>query len=403
MNECLIIRISNQQNVNTAWWIWSDAEQKVLDKGYVDIYEASDFLVELSEDRKVYLLLSGADVNLLELELPTARLRHLDKALPYLLEDRLADEVEDLHFSQLFKQGASVYTAVMAKDWFSELILHFQTLGIKLANVIPEVLALPYDGRQHWLKLDNEWLIRKGEWAGITVPENWLSHYLPQDSESEEEEENGSDIMVHSQPDKMISDHPGIHVQHDDIFKLLSAGTLSCRLSLLTGEFKPRSSGAIYWNIWKKCAYSLLGLVILWGVKVSYETVQIRHQTTALHQESERIFRVVFPGRKKIPTTSYLKRQFNNELASLSGGSQGKTVLSIFEGIAQALKQKSNIELQSFSYDASRSEVKVDFKGNDFNAFEETRIALGNVFNVQQGPLNKSNDQVYGSYILTEK
>lgn len=400
MNECLIIRISNQQGVKSFWWVWSESEQATLDKGDIDVYDDADTLVELSQNRKVYVLLSGADVNLQALELPTAKLRHLDKALPFMLEDRLADEVEDLHFSQLYRQGTKVYTAITDKDWFASLLEQFKTLGIKLTNVLPEILALPNDGLAHGIRLGDEWILRQGAWTGTTIPDAWLEHYLPKPSESPEQDER---LVVHSQMDESLAMQPLIQYQPGDELTLLASGTIAARSTLLSGEFKPQSSGVQYWRIWRKSVYALLVLMILWGAKISLETAQLNQQVAALHQESERIFHTIFPAKKKIPTTSYLKRQFNNELAVLSGGAQGKTVLTIFEHIAQALKNKQHIKLESFSYDASRSEVKVDFKGDDFNAFEATRVALEAEFHVQQGPLNKSNDQVYGSYILTEK
>lgn len=404
MNECLIIRISNQQNVNSSWWIWSESEQKTLDKGTIDVNGELNSLAGLAEGRSVYLLLSGADVNLQSLELPTAKLRHLDKALPYLLEDRLADEVEALHFAQLSKQGKTVYAAVMEKEWFSGLMHRFKEWGIKLTNVIPEVLALPDDGQLHGLKVDGEWLIRKGNWTGTTIPESWLPFYLPESSDVQTESDgNAAAIVLHSSSYTTVDGNSSVQYQLCDEYAMLSSGVISARCSLLTGEFKPHSSGRKYWNTWKKCVYALLALLVIWGAKIDVETTQINNQVAALHQESERIFREIFPGKNRIPTTSYLKRQFNNELAALSGGAQGATVLTIFENIAQALVNKHNIEMQSFSYDAARAEVKVDFKGNDFSAFEEIRIALKQSFKVQQGPLNKSNDQVFGSYILTEK
>lgn len=404
MNECLIIRISNQLNVNSSWWIWSESHHKMLDKGDIDFNEELGSLAELAEGRNVYVLLSGADVNLQRLELPTAKLRQLDKALPYLLEDRLADEVEALYFAQLSKQGKIVYAAVMEKEWFAGLMNRFKKWGIKLTNIIPEVLAIPDDGQQHGLKVNGEWLIRKSSWIGTTIPESWLPFYLPESSGGQTESDEGTaSVVLHSSSDMILDGNSSVQYQLCDEYAMLSAGVISARCSLLTGEFKPHSSGRKYWNIWKKCVYALLALLVIWGVKVGFETTQINNQVTALHQESERIFREIFPGKQRIPTNSYLKRQFSNELAALSGGAQGTTVLTIFENIAQALANKHNIEMQSFSYDAARTEVKVDFKGNDFSAFEEIRIALEQSFTVQQGPLNKSNDQVFGSYILTEK
>ncbi|RQW61388.1 type II secretion system protein GspL [Vibrio viridaestus] len=401
MNESLIIRISNQQSISAIWWTWSFTENKVLDQGSFDIDDELDTLYEMSQNRSVYVLLSGADINLQEVELPVAKMRHLDKALPFLLEDKVAEEIENIHVAQLFKQGSKVYAAVLDKAWFLHIIERFKAWNITVSKVVPEVLALPDDSNIHCLKLNDEWLIRQGLWQGVTIPQGWLSYY--HDAFNSNNTDKKQDVVYHSQVDMENVADSDISLQISEPYELLSKGVIAQNCTLLTGEFKPKSAKGKYWPIWKKCAYAAIFTVVIWGGQVTYQTVKLNQEANALHQESERIFRQIFPQKQRIPTVSYLKRQFSSELAVLSGGAQGQSVLGLFEKFAVALGEKKNIDLQNMSYDASRAEIKIDLKGTDFNAFEDARLSLESSFAVQQGPLNRSNDQVFGSYILTEK
>jgi len=319
------------------------------------------------------------------------------------MEDRLSDDVDELHFTLLHQEGTDVYTAVMNKAWFSNVMSRFNEWDVQITNVIPDVLALPYGKEQHWLQLGNEWLIRKDFWLGSTVPESWLPFYLPMKSTYGESVEHADSVISHSFHEHVTDNDEHMTFDVRDAYSMLSQGVMSSSCTLLTGEFKPQNTKDNYWRVWKKCTYAMIFLLVLLSIQTCVETIQMNRQSTALNQESKRVFRTIFPNKKKIPTVGYLKRQLNNELAILSGGSRGSSILHSFEKLAQVLNNKNNIALQNFSYDAVHSKVKVDLKGHDFNDFTELRSVFETLFKVEQGPLNKSNGRVYGSFTLTKK
>lgn len=119
--------------------------------------------------------------------------------------------------------------------------------------------------------------------------------------------------------------------------------------------------------------------------------------------ESERIFREVFPDKRKIPTVSYLKRQMRNEEARLSGGGSDESMLIWLSKLPEALKKNGAIDVLSVKYDGSRDEIRIQAKSKDFQTFESARAELAQLFDVEQGQLNRSGTEVFGSYVIRRK
>lgn len=126
-------------------------------------------------------------------------------------------------------------------------------------------------------------------------------------------------------------------------------------------------------------------------------------QAQAYREESERIFRQVMPGRNKIPTVSYLKRQMEDEIRRLSGGGAGDSMLQWMAQLPGTIGQVKNFEVLSIKYDGNRGEVRIQAKSNDFQIFEQARVKLSEQFQVEQGQLNRTGDAVIGSFVLKRK
>jgi general secretion pathway protein L len=125
--------------------------------------------------------------------------------------------------------------------------------------------------------------------------------------------------------------------------------------------------------------------------------MNLRHKPTA---QSERLFRQSLPGKTKIPTVSYLKREMDREAKRLSGGSVEESLLDWMSGMPALLKQVPTLNLTSFKFDRARGEVRLQAQSKDFQTFEKARELFAGQFNVEQGQLNRSGDLVNGSFVL---
>ncbi|MDW6002641.1 type II secretion system protein GspL [Vibrio mangrovi] len=403
MSEYLLVRLSKQPQAKAHWWIGAEHATTIERSGEIASWTELDELVPHAEGRPVIVLLSGADVVMKTVTLPAGGARQYEKMLPYLVEDELAQDVETLHFSVLAKQDDRVYTAAVDRDWLSCILEQFEASGLQVENVLPDVLALPAEENATAVQLGNEWLIRQGQFSGVCIEQSWMPIFTQVDEQDEESPELA--VTSYSRVPELGESTTQVWTEKlvDSIEVLLYRGALSSPMTLLTGAFKKSSSWMKYWQIWRGCLIALAALITLLFIDHTVDIRRMSQEATALRSESEHIFRTLFPDRHRIPTVSYLKGQITDEINKLSGGEGKDAALSLFTSLAETIGSIQGIQLQRIHYDGMREDIRIDVQGADFQAFEATRQKLSEQFDVQQGPLNRDNNQVSGSFILKNK
>ena len=403
MSEFLTVRLSSQKEAIIPWLVWSSVQQEVIASGEISGWEQLEQLSSYAEQRSIIVLMSASDVVLSRVEIPAGANRKIESMLPYLIEDEVAQDVDDMHFSILKKTGNIVEVAGIDRDFLQSCIDELASLGMTVKRVIPDVLTVPVQQGLAAVQLEKEWLIRKGDSHGICVDSEWLE--LFSQSDWVKEGDNFLPLTAYTPlPELGLADGQDWHFTPSPlVMQLLTEQALQSKVNMLTGSFRVKSSSMKYWRIWRKAAYAaLVFLTVLIGYKL-LETHRLEQQVQAYRAESERIFRVVFPEREKIPTVSYLKRLMNEELNALQGGSAQGSVLQWLTPLPATLRSIQGMELQSIKFDSNRGEVRLETTSKDFQSFEQARVKLAEQFVVEQGQVNKNGDVVAGSFVLKQK
>jgi len=110
------------------------------------------------------------------------------------------------------------------------------------------------------------------------------------------------------------------------------------------------------------------------------------------------------PDKQRIPTVSYLKRQMDDELKRLGGSDlSSESVLEWLSKLPDTVGQVNGMQVQSFTFDGNRNEVRMNVTSRDFDSFEAARVKLETQFEVTQGPLNRNGEVVMGNFVLKKK
>ena len=96
MSEQLLIRLGSQAGQPISWLVWSTAAQEVIASGDLPSADALGQLAERLGPRPVSVLVPAADVVLKEVVLPAKPSRQILQALPYMLEDDVTEDIEQL-------------------------------------------------------------------------------------------------------------------------------------------------------------------------------------------------------------------------------------------------------------------------------------------------------------------
>ena len=404
MSEFLTVRLSRNLNSPIAWLVWSASQNEIIASGEIGSREQLEELSPYAQQRTVIALLDTSDVLLTEVEIPAGAARQFETMLPYLLEEDIAQDVDDMHFSVLKKSGGIAHVAAVERHYLTVLLDDFSKAGIELKRVLPDVFAFPErEEGISALQMGTQWLFRKSAFVGMVVDQAWLNLFM--DSAWCRTDETPDTIFSYTPLPELDEEHRTrwMHLEPELVMELLARGAIASPVNLLTGSFKPQSSMLKHLQVWKKVAgAAALFLIVLMAQKM-IQVNQFEDQASAYRAESERIFRAVFPDKRKIPTVSYLKRQMKDEEQRLSGGTSEESALSWLLQLSSSMQRGLGIELNSLKFDAKRGEIRIEATMKDFQAFEVVRTRLAEKFTVSQGPLDREGSKVKGSYTLRSK
>ncbi|MFL7036166.1 type II secretion system protein GspL [Vibrio lentus] len=405
MSEFLTVRLSSEPQSPVQWLVWSTSQQEVIASGELSSWEQLGELTPYAEKRSCIALLPGNECLIKRVEIPKGAARQFDSMLPFLLEDEVAQDIEDLHLTILDKDASHATVCGVDREWLKHALELFREANIIFRKVLPDTLAVPFEEQGiSALQIDQHWLLRQGHYQAVSISEAWLPMFLQSDWVVAGEEEQATTIFSYTaMPSDDVQQQSGVEWQAKPaelVMSLLSQQAITSSVNLLTGTFKTKSSFSKYWRVWQKVAIAACLLVAVIVTQQVLKVQQYEAQAEAYRAESERIFRAVLPGKQRIPTISYLKRQMNDEAKKYGGSGEGDSLLGWLALLPETLGQVKSIEVESIRYDGNRSEVRLQAKSSDFQHFETARVKLEEKFVVEQGPLNRNGDAVFGSFTL---
>lgn len=398
MAERLIIRLASNASQKNHWLIWSNSENEIIASGLLDNAAQLSLLTEKAQSRLVICLLPGVDVSIKNIEINGSFNRQMQLALPYMLEEELASDVDQLHFSVINKQNGSVHVAICEKQKMSNWLSWLAEAQISCKQFIPEYLALPEANENRWqaLLLDDQWIIRENLYTGWCCEAQMLDLLL------ESKLADKKDVQIESftaEPQIQITQW----INKDTVLpmELLSLGTLNNKINLLSGEFQPKKEVNKDLQKWKLPAVLAVSLFMLMMVNLYLQGLQADKQTLIVKQQVERVYQLAFPLQNKLKYAR-IKKSVKRMLVGIGGDKQSGFLVMLNELIPTFAK---NPELKptNVKFDSKKKEMRLLATGKNFQSFEKFNSSLGKQFTVKQGALNSSHNSVSGLLTIGRK
>lgn len=330
-------------------------------------------------DAPFALVLPVEQVASVAASLPTQKPRWLVKALPYAVEELLADEVERLHLA-LGERLADGRHRVLAVErerlagWLRQLAAR----GARVAAIHVDADLLPREGCSLWLDADRCLLGGAGEARLAWTPADWplLRERCP------------APVLAWAATPPPALEGIAACRPTSDLHALLAAGRAAA-VDLAQGEFacQPPGSALRRWRplLWAALACMLLLCAWPWGAALLLERGAARY-----HAGSEQLYRRLFPADRRIVD---LRAQFDAHLASGSGGSAA--FARLLDAAATGLAADPALSLERLRWSAAQGELQLDVRATDFEALERLRQRLGQqTLRVQMGTASRTADGV---------
>lgn len=125
-----------------ASWVLRDVDRPAGTLFHGNLNEAAAQAV----GARVSVLAPGEDVLLAQVELPMMKQQRLARAVPFALEEQLAEDVEDLHVAVGRRDARGrVANAVVARSTLDAWLTQLKAAGLQPDVVSPEIFGVPWD------------------------------------------------------------------------------------------------------------------------------------------------------------------------------------------------------------------------------------------------------------------
>lgn len=398
MPERLIIRL-NSDPAGLHHWI------RLRDGGEVDGHAESGPLERAAEAAKgchVVALAPAVEVALLSARIPTQSRQRMLKAVPFALEDQLADEIENLHFA-LGRRGDDerLAVAVVNKARLQQWIDQATEAGFQLDQIYPEPLALPYEeGAWTVLVEGDRCVVRTGPQSGFGGDADNVS-MLVEWALAEHEGAPPERLLYYSAEDNIGLEGAGLPPVEEREFPhttLLLATSLDERsaIGLRTGEFAAKSARTGFGKGWQVAA----GLLVAWAL-VDTGAAYLRAYALESHRDelwaqTAALYKDAFPSGgmlMQIDPKAQIESRLN-ALRQQAGGDTG--FLKVLAAVAPTLAGDRQIQLSGLNY--RNGDLSVEFYAKtlqDVDALKQRLAALQGI-SVEVERARADGDRVQG-------
>lgn len=401
MADQLLIYLHNNQTLYADWvFIQANGEaSSVIESGP---------LHELAEKNKnaladaafINCIINAELVSYSEINIPAKNRQRALQAIPFALEDQLAEDIEQLHFA-IGKASDNTYPVIsIAHQALKDLLEKCQHVGINIDTMYVDILSLPKND-----KTESSWaVLQSNSKASVLTADGDLintdSDSLPvffasliqQKTESlpalvNHYHEENSEATTLSLPEEVSLNKIG----YKQTPLMLFANQLSkpSMLNILQGSYQVTRESNQWWRPWQAAAIITAVALVLHIISGGINLNRLQQENKLIEKEITRIYKKSFPRSKKIVNA---RVQMENKLKQLKKTS-GKTDYSFTDILLDStplIKQTAGAQMQGISYHNRKLELQLTL--DKLSTAEALKNKLNNLSRVKADLLSASSE-----------
>lgn len=394
MQNRIIIFIENGQ---TAWLIQDAAGQIIqcVRKG-----ELSQ--LHPGETDEIGVVVPAESILLTQVDLPRMNAYRLQQALPFALEEKVLDDLEDLHFAAATASEGRLPVAIVKKSKLDEWLALLQNHHLRPDWLTSAVFTLPYEENQWSLRILNDSAtVRTGLYAGFSAELSNLDLLL--DLKCEEREippVKGRVYRSKKQAFSLVSKALPLETVNQSAEEVLEQGAKVLEkhppLNLLQGQYalkRPLRASPKNKRAFRLAGFALtlwLGL-LLFSKLGSWLILSWEHHH--LQSSVARVYKAHF---KEGSLSANPKRQLETELKkALAQNNRNR----LFQWLSDLSKVNASGRLQAFSF--QNAQLVLEWTAPSFTALDDFILALKSQgIEVRQQSAVLTGNQVKASLLI---
>lgn len=372
MAEYLVIRLPENRG-EAASWIAVDSNGTRISAPETGPLELA---ARGASERAVIALVPATGVLTTAVDIPVKRGPRLLAALPFALEEQLADDVENLHFAAgTRRDDGRLPVAVVARHLMDGWMSDLQDAGISPVRVLPENHGLArIPGTLSVLVAEDQVMFNDGDEEEFVLqhvnPSDALALAGVLDDKGTTGEETSQHLLVYCEPsDEQQFEHDWTALRHelasvdinllpDGVLPRLAVTVATGRgINLLQGPYAIKTQTSALFRPWRYAAMLLLGLAFLGIAGKGVDYYRLSQEENALKAQFTEIYREIRPQDNRevidpVATVNSVRRGFGGPVAA-------QVFLPSLQQLGLAIQQNSTAEIEAISYRAGVIDVRL--------------------------------------------
>ena len=360
MSESLIIHL--RDGAAPQWLVCKD-DQVIVNPVSGELAQAT----AMSAGRRVVVIVPAAETLVTDSDAPAKSATKLAQVVPYALEERVAGEIEDLHFAigERPEAGARVPVVVVARERVERWIAEVRAAGLEPSAIYSAAALLPSMPGQMIALLDGESLVvRIGDAPTLVLPALSIADAFEMALATQQSAVAGLEpaplgLLLYAGHDEWQAHQSAVDALRDRFtgvkVQLLPSGPISMlapaaaagdAVNLLQGALAISSPVEMRWRSWRVAAI-LAGALVLLHIGARYfELSRLDRNETALDSSIEDAFRAAMPGQQNATNA---RRRIEQRLAEVRSGGGG-TLLPALSALAAARSAAPTATIEGITF-----------------------------------------------------
>jgi general secretion pathway protein L len=318
----------------------------------------------------------GADVRLLHLTITPEEKKHIGKSLPFMLEERVAEDIDSLHFAACPLDRLELAVAVCTEQKMAEWQEQLADLAV-INQWLPEPLLLPWQSGEWCLVLeDDRAVVRTGRCEGFAIERDMVPALLA----GARQESGDPEAVIIYGADQAADTAllpadlaPTVQWRRGNFYSaMLISGQPEPPLNLLQGGWAPRLPLGRWWRQWRAVAMVFAAAFALQLGATYMDYRNLKRDNLALRQAVQESYRQAFPRGQVVDAEKQLRRQ----LDALRGSAQSSGFVSLIERVGDVVANRPGTSIASINYNDRGNEMRMNIVAGDFEDVEQVRAAI---------------------------
>ena len=311
-------------------------------------------------------------VRSLTLSIAPEEVKHLQRALPFMLEESMLEDVAQLHFAAA-RIDDDLHSVVVVDR--SKMANWSEELPDSLQNVpwVSEALCLPWSPEQCTVIFEAQYaVLRWGLAEGGRIEHSLLADLMESIGLQEQT------LIVYAADQALAQAaipeqlHGAIQWRKGGFSEaLLLADPHPPVPDLRQGEFAPRLPLARWWAVWQRVALALAVACIL---KIGFSVADyqmLKAEDLQLRQAIQTSYRRVNPRGAVVD----VEKQLNRQLGEFGAGTQRSAFTPTMVALLTAIQKVEGIKLTALNY-SGKGDLRLSLSAPNFESVEQVREQL---------------------------